>query len=275
MAFKLDIIVPQWNQVGYTLALFKSIKKTAPDGTRVILVDNGSERDEFEAAVAALGDYPRLVVRNSENLGFVRGTNEGICASSAEYLCFQNTDTEMFPGGYERILYAFQGRLDIGAVGPLASVCESWQSIANVAKTYPEINGALAWKDHDKIAYWLASNLAGQRREVGSMIAFFCSVFPRRVIEQVGLLSTEYGMGFGDDDDYCERIRRAGFKILLALDAYVYHAHRASFKKLYTPEQLEEAKRKNLEIFKEKWKAAPLPTSQRGGMNEIRRKRVL
>lgn len=82
------------------------------------------------------------------------------------------------------------------------------------------------------------------------MLAFFCAYIRRRVIQDIGYLSEAYGVGFGDDDDYCFRARRAGYRLGLATNVIVEHAHRTTFKTLF-PEykQLQE---RNMAIFKER-----------------------
>lgn len=45
------------------------------------------------------------------------------------------------------------------------------------------------------------------------MVPFVCVFIPRRVIEQVGLLDERFFPGGYEDDDYCRRVRLAGFDI--------------------------------------------------------------
>jgi len=86
------------------------------------------------------------------------------------------------------------------------------------------------------------------------MITFFAAVISRDLINTIGFLDPEnlYSeMGLCDDDDYSERTKEAGFKLALALDSFVYHYHRATFKTLdanYKKIQLE-----NTQRFNERW----------------------
>ena len=256
MAYLLDVIVPQWNKASWTAHLVASIKQHAPDGTRIVLVDNGSKADELEMALGSIGDYPCRLIENHENLGFIRGTNIGLCASDAEYVVLQNNDTVIFQGTYQRMLANLKKSQDVGVIGPLCSEGESWQSINNAFRlldtqvTFSKNRSELL--PHE-LAEELVKQFDGKRREVNGMVAFFCAMFPRKVIDKVGLLSIEYGLGFGDDDDYCERLRRAGYKILVALDSYVYHAQRTTFKANFSNEEIEKMKKENLAKFKKKW----------------------
>jgi GT2 family glycosyltransferase len=259
----LDVIIPQWNQVAYTQRCIESIRKYAPEGTRIILVDNGSSPFELLDAQIALGDFPNIVISNSKNLGFVRGTNIGLCASDADYIVFQNNDTEIFEGTYQRMMAVLKARPDAGAVGPLCSPNDCWQAISNknLPICWPEIRGRLETLGdkasgvllHSLAAHNLGVVFKGESREAPGMVAFFCTMFPRKTIERVGLLSTEFGMGFGDDDDYCIRIQKNQMKVYLALDSYVYHAHRTTFKANFSEVEITRMKEENLAKFKKKW----------------------
>ena len=88
----LSIITVNYNGFDDTCALIDSIP--AHDQAEVIVVDNGSRRDE--AAMLALR-YPDVkTIRSDKNLGFAGGNNLGIKAAEGEYLFFVNNDT-LFP----------------------------------------------------------------------------------------------------------------------------------------------------------------------------------
>jgi GT2 family glycosyltransferase len=74
-------------------------------------------------------------------------------------------------------------------------------------------------------------------------------MFTRKVLTTVGFLNESYGVGLGDDDDYCRRAQEAGFELVLAQRLRVHHAHRTTFKTLYTPQQLAAMQHKALYKF--------------------------
>jgi GT2 family glycosyltransferase len=57
-----------------------------------------------------------------------------------------------------------------------------------------------------------------------------CLVVRREVLEHVGLMPEDYFF-FMEETDWCYRIRRAGWRIVLVPDAAVVHLHGASSKK--------------------------------------------
>jgi GT2 family glycosyltransferase len=86
---------------------------------------------------------------------------------------------------------------------------------------------------------------------IEGMLAFFCVAFKRRNINAVGLLDESF-VGGGDDDDYCRRLRKAGFVLGLSLDTYVLHHSGSTAKTVFEIAQRGEMRKKNLARLKEK-----------------------
>src|SRR5260370_32765171 len=49
------------------------------------------------------------------------------------------------------------------------------------------------------------------------------------LLAQLGLFDEAYGRGFGEENDFCERAKKAGFSIRLCDDVFVLHQGKASF----------------------------------------------
>ena len=64
------------------------------------------------------------------------------------------------------------------------------------------------------------------------MLAFFCTLLHRDAIRQCGLLDDRFPSGLGADDEWCYRVWRAGWRSLVALNAYAVHLHSESFRRL-------------------------------------------
>lgn len=250
-----DVIVPQFNGSEDTIRCVRSIRAYAPTGTRIILVDNGSREVEFKAVARELEGYPHLTIRNSKNLGFVHAVNVGIGASSAPFIVLQNNDTEVFPGCYERMKRVLMDQPDAGVVGPVGSQGErAWQSIGKLTRLFGDVAEAVKGFDLGDDAA-IAAKLAEASlppKVVDGMVAFFCVMLPRKVVEKVGLLASDYGPGLFDDDDYCARIRKEGLKIYLATDAYVRHRGASTFSRVYRQEDYYELMERNHEIFEKR-----------------------
>jgi O-antigen biosynthesis protein len=234
---KIDVIVPQYGQVGLTKKLIASLAyfygpRNQDVDLRVILVDNNRNTIDYGDATLALyqSEVRWVGIQNSENVGFVRAINQGLCVSDAPFVVFQNNDTEVQHGLYEILVKVLMDDKTMGAVGPVCSdTAHAWQGWRRLTE-----KGIMKkWPGIDTMNECVRATLLGTREPetyVGSkMVSFFCTMFPAEVIRRVGLLSTDFGIGLGDDDDYCARIRRTGYKIGLSLNAYCTHVGRATF----------------------------------------------
>ncbi|XLQ20249.1 MAG: glycosyltransferase [Candidatus Moraniibacteriota bacterium] len=253
------IITPTWNNADYTIRCFDSIAKHTKDYC-IVWVDNASEKEDREIVQNFLNDnnIPHIAILNDENLGFVQGTNQGLEKFlenvDVDYAIFQNNDTEVTESWLERYIEIAESDPEIGLVGPLTSPCDSWQSVErlqgkmSIFENLPDYND-----DFESYAKIINKQYSGMTYQVGDgILAFFSTLLKREVIEQVGMLSEEYGVGFRDDDDYAERSRKFGWKLVLACDVFIFHNHRTTFKKRYTEDEIEEMMEENMKTFRKK-----------------------
>lgn len=207
MRTDFDIVIPSWNMSVFAVNCLRSIKKHSVN-YRVIFVDNGSDAAEFEQVWRVLKDMPHLLIRNEQNEGFIKATNAGIKASTAPFVILMNNDTEAIAGWLNKLVQPIVRNRDVVLTGPLTTTQNSWQG------KYPR-------------------GRRGYVIRTSGMLAFFCTMFRRDVFEKVGLLDEGFGVGFGDDDDYCRRVLTAGYKMALVQDLVIPHHHRTTFKKIY------------------------------------------
>ena len=67
-----------------------------------------------------------------------------------------------------------------------------------------------------------------------------------------GALDSAYGLGMFEDDDYCERVRNAGYRLAIVEDAFVYHHGSVTIKKLKN-HVYNELWNKNKAYYEQKW----------------------
>jgi len=88
----LSIIIPNFNGKHFLKLCLESLK-VQHDPFDVIIVDNGSTDGSVRFVKDNYPDY--TLIENKENLGFSAGVNQGIKASSSEYVFLLNNDTEL------------------------------------------------------------------------------------------------------------------------------------------------------------------------------------
>jgi GT2 family glycosyltransferase len=223
---KYDIIIPVWNQSDLTVKCLQSIKKKTKH-YKIILIDNGSEKSEFDVIFKELQNHEHLLIRNCQNLGFVKAVNQGLAASQSQYVIIQNNDTEVITNGWaDKLQNCFQLH-KVGISAPITNNVNQWQ-------------GREVLCDKVRII------------DKGKMVAFFSVMISKECINKVGYLDECFGVGFGDDDDYCLRTQKAGFNIVLNNGVMVNHWHRSTFKKIYSLDEISDMQKEALKKYKKK-----------------------
>jgi GT2 family glycosyltransferase len=162
------------------------------------------------------------IVRNRENRGWCGGINQGIQLGNHPYVVFMNNDIEVSQDWLSNLVAFLDTHPRIGAVGPLNSNPDEWQCADRVRETLvPQIPEFLTVDPHER-NHVLKFHFHDTGILVEGMLAFFCVALTRRTVDTVGLLNEELVSG-ENGDDYCRRLRRAGYVLGLSLDTYVTH----------------------------------------------------
>ena len=227
---KCDIIIPVWNQPEFTKSCIDSILKNTAYPYRVILVDNASEKETKEYLEGLKKEYGASfeLIRNEENAGFIKAVNQALKVSSAPYVCIMNNDTVAASGWLERMVDFAETHKDVGLINPQ---CDGHADMPI-----------------DVYARNLVS-LKGVYMEMNQCHGF-CMLVKREVVEKIGSLDEQFGIGGYDDTDYSMRAHLAGYRCVAIKDAYVYHRLHTSFNKAGTRE---EWVRRNRKAYYNKW----------------------
>ncbi len=238
-----SIIILAHNQLDDTRQCLASIEQNTPLPHELILVDNGSTdgTPEFFRQYASSRDNVRVVF-NRANLGFSAGNNQGLALAQGETVLLLNNDTVVTQGWLERMLSVLERHPETGLVGPVSNSVSGPQLVSPVAYS------SLA--DLPAFAAQVASARSGQSAEVPRLVGF-CLLMRRSAVEKIGGLDAQFGSGNFEDDDLCLRAGFAGFKLRIALDAFVHHTGGQTFRGAkidYRASML-----RNWDLFKTKW----------------------
>lgn len=218
------IIVPVFNAFERLEACLASISNTVPGDTRVLLIDDASTdsrvRPLLQSWVAAAGPNKGLLL-HEKNQGFVATANHGMRMAGTN-LVLLNSDTEVTDGWLQRLHTCLVSDDSIATATPWSNNGEI-VSVPEfcVANPVPSNPGRVA----DVIAACGAPEYPDMPTAVG-----FCMAVSRRAIEQIGLFDeVTFGLGYGEENDFCQRAEKAGLRNVLCDDAYVVHHGNASF----------------------------------------------
>lgn len=209
-------------------------RHTGIEDFEVIVVDNGSSDGTATYLTERARREPRLrCILNTVNRGFAGGNNDGIRTASGSVLVLLNNDTRVTEGWLAGLRASLREDGSIGLVGPVSNAVGNEQKIFTGGVTPAEIlaEGA-AWVRHAR----------GDTFET-DRLGFFCVALRREAADKVGLLDEAFDLGFYEDDDYCLRMRKAGYRLVCREDVFVYHRGSSSFGK--TPRKTRELMKKN------------------------------
>ena len=233
-----SIIILTYNQLQYTRQCVASIQSRTTQPYELIFVDNGST----DGTVDYLRSLSNVtVIENAENRGYSAGVNQGIRASRGKYIILLNNDVVVTSGWLGRHLNALDRDRDIGLVGPTLTWPECPQMID---APYDDLSKLEAF------AHTWATEKKGCVEEVPDLVGA-CMATRREVIDRVGLLDEDFGIGQCEDKDYCRRVAAAGYRCVIARDAFVHHfGHRT-----FLGNNIDSGKLfvKNKQLLQEKW----------------------
>jgi GT2 family glycosyltransferase len=224
---RVSIITVNYNQVALTCALIESLKKVSYTNVEIVVVDNGSPVD---ATPVITQKYPEVVfVRSEQNLGFAGGNNLGINASSGKYLLFLNNDTEVDPGFLEPLVQLFETNPRAGAASSKLIYYNSDNIIQYVGST--SMN---PFTGRNKRVGFMEKDMGQHDTLKETDLAHGAAMMvPRSVIEKAGLMPDFFFLYY-EEIDWCERIKKAGYKIYVVPASKVYHKESMSVGKKST-----------------------------------------
>lgn len=212
-----SIVMLSWNAPEYTELAVASIRERTRAPYEIIIIDNGSEPATRERLAALTGVR---IIYNAKNTGFAHGCSQGMAAARGTHVVLLNNDVIVTEGWLEAMLEVQRLNPAVGVSAPRSNRVSSSQQLENVPyRAVPEIAMFAAERSLRYRGLWYRDDKA-----VG-----FCLCIDRRVIAEVGAIDTRYGLGNYEDDDFCIRVRSAGYDIAVCEDAFIHHFGNVSF----------------------------------------------
>jgi GT2 family glycosyltransferase len=235
----VSIVTLSWNAPEYTKTALASIRRFTTVPHEVIVVDNGSG-PETTAWLRTVADV--RVVWNAENLGFAHGCNQGIAAARGSYVVLLNNDVVVTEGWLDDLLDAHRRNPGIGVTAPRSNRIAGNQLVADA--TYGDLDAMHRFAAGRRAAFRKAGYFTD--RAIG-----FCLCIDRRVIDEIGGIDERYGIGNFEDDDFCIRVRAAGYAIYVCDDVFIHHFGSISFQA--NSVDYRATMHENWRIFARKW----------------------
>jgi N-acetylglucosaminyl-diphospho-decaprenol L-rhamnosyltransferase len=248
MRIDLSIVIVNWNTGDLLRRCVAAIVAAAPAiACDVIVVDNASSDASLarlrsdDAAAALLRDGRLRIVENAENRGFGAANNQAFALTRSALVLLLNPDTLMVPGAIECLAAVLRSEPAIGACGPRLvnpdgslqiSVWRNppaaWEIVLSNLRLYrllpARIRGELLLGPH-----W-----PHDRRRRVRMLSAAALMVKREAIDGAGGFDERFHM-YGEDNEWCLRIARAGWQLVFEPAVVVRHDEAQSSQQRWTP----------------------------------------
>jgi len=232
----LSIIIVSYNVREFLEQALVSIKKAVENiSCEIFVVDNASSDGSPDIIAKKFPDVK--LIQNSENLGFAKANNQAMRLSQGQYVCVINPDTIVQENTFLQVIKFLEKNAQVGAVGckilnpdgTLQLACRRSYPTPWVAFT--KIVGLARLFPTSKIfgRYNLTFLDPEQTVEVEAISGSFM-VVRRETIDQVGMFDESFFM-YGEDLDWCFRIRKGGWGIYYLPTTQIVHFKGESSKK--------------------------------------------
>jgi GT2 family glycosyltransferase len=248
---KVEVIILNFNGFPHTIECIESVRKISYPNYEIIICDNNSSDNSLKEII----NFYRLIefetkcqdkVKNifyskekrkdssknivlialSKNLGFGGGNNAAIQYTLKEnfnYFLLLNNDTVVDKNFLEPMVRLFEEQKNVGAVGAIQYNYydkEKIEVIYNKQNPFTLKNLRFnSMRGQNSTPYIETSYVEGA-----------CFLTRKDVIEKAGLLCEDYFF-YWEELDWCDRMRKAGYNMLVSLEAKIWHKVMETIKK--------------------------------------------
>ena len=244
---KVSVITPNYNGVKFLKNYFDSLNNDSEYIGEVIIIDNGSDDSSLDYIQDNAFNFPVVIIKNDENLGFAPAVNQGISKAKYDYIFSLNNDTEIKEGSIKAMLDLIQ-KDNVFSVQAKMLQSDNRQLIDDAGDEY----NLLGW-----------TKKIGENQDAGNYSQVFeifsscagAALYKKSIFDEIGPFDSSF-FAYMEDVDLAVRSRIYGYKNLLCPDAIVYHIGSATSGSRYNEFKVKIAARNNVWTV---YKNLPIP----------------
>lgn len=232
----LSIIIVSYNTCRLTLDCLQSVfNSESVFSYEVIVVDNASKDNSLQAI---RGNFPQVrLIANGDNTGFAKANNQAIEIAKGRYVLLLNSDTIVQPDTFQTMVAYMDEHLDLGMTGckvilpdgSLDKACRRGFPTPSASFYYAFGFSKLFPNNPRFNQYQLGYLDENETYPVDCLVGAFMLV-RQETIRQVGSLDETFFM-YGEDIDWCYRIKQEGWGIQYHPATYIVHYKGASSRR--------------------------------------------
>ncbi|WP_317931762.1 glycosyltransferase [Halioxenophilus sp. WMMB6] len=223
----IDVIVPVYQGLEETqeciLSALRTIDKTI--GQLIVINDCSPDPALSQWLRDASASNEFLLLENEHNLGFVGTVNRGMQLNPEHDVVLLNSDVEVAGDWLTRMRTAANRHPKIASITPFsnnATIC----SFPN----FCEDNVLPFGLDVEALHTHFSALFDGQEPLTIPSGIGFCMYMRRKAITEIGYFDEKtFGRGYGEENDWCHRVEKAGWLNSLQTDIFAYHKGGVSF----------------------------------------------
>jgi hypothetical protein len=215
----VSVIIVTFNSEDTIEDCIKAVEVTVKKHSFEIIISDNSENSETGKIVSKILDKNTVYIHNKENLGFSKGNNVAVKKANGKYILFLNPDTVVYEKTIDGMLDFMKSHSDCGA-----STCfvelpngklddSSHRGFPTPWKAFSYFSGLSKMFQNSRMfgGYNLSYLDVKKTHEIDSLAGSFMLV-PFTVGEDLGWWDEDYFF-YGEDIDFCYRIKKAGYGI--------------------------------------------------------------
>ncbi|MGW9531108.1 glycosyltransferase family 2 protein [Paenibacillus terrae] len=224
----VSILVVNYNTCRLTLDCLQSVYASETQYQyEVIVIDNHSSDGSVDAIRVV---YPEItLIANEDNTGFAKANNQGMEVASGRYVLLLNSDTLVQPDTLDTMIRFMDTHPEMGASGckvilpdgSLDKACKRGFPTPS-ASFYYAFGWSKRYPDNPKYNQYQLGHLSPDDEYPVDVLVGAFMLVRRETIEQVGGLDETFFM-YGEDIDWCYRIKQAGWGIYYYPRTYIIH----------------------------------------------------
>lgn len=216
----VSVIVVSYNTKDLLRACLASAMRR---GTEIIVVDNGSADGSAEMVER---EFPTVaLIRAPGNIGFAAGNNLALRRARGRHCLLLNPDAALVDGTTDALAAYLDEHADVGVVGPTVRFPDG--RFQSSGFDFPNVSSELR---QSRSVEWLARVMGGGPRTAAAgadpedvdWVDGACLMIRREVVDAVGLLDEQYFL-YGEEVDWCYRVKRAGWRVVAVRTASALH----------------------------------------------------
>lgn len=222
----VDVIVPVYRDFACTRACIEAVLSSCIRAPfRLVVINDASPEPSLAAWLRERSETASFAYfEHAQNRGFVATVNAAMRLHPDRDVLLLNSDTRVANDWLDRMLAHLAADPHAGTVTPFsnnATICSF--PVPNRPNPLP-VGWSVAQLDQA-----FAASHPGRSAELPTGVGF-CLLIRRTCLDQTGLFDEQrFGRGYGEENDFCLRAQRLGWRHLLAADVFVEHSGGASF----------------------------------------------